>query len=470
MLAQMPVEHAPGYFVLLNGWLRVSGETDYALRYLSLMASVLMVALTFRLALDLHWPTHRPPNATVALAAALLLATSSFQVWYAQEARMYTWLLAASIASTWALWRLLEHPGRVAGWWVLAYALTTAATVYLHYYGVLVPVAQTVFVIVWALMRRDARGLLRWIIGAVAAFLLFVPWLPRAFEIFGFPGWREPGNPAEIPWRYLSAYTVGAAMPEPWRTWLPWFYVLLSLGGVWYWWRTRRATAFLLLLLLLVPFVGVLALAANNPDYHERYTIYLSLPLILLAAGGLGLLDLRFWRPDGGEPVKRWFTLAYVAPAVVVALLVAANLQSIVRQNADETFQRPDFKSAAQAIMARLEPGDVVLVDGPDPEKVFMHYYDGERTGYCSCRSRACQPGGCGRTAFREACEGGTGVGVALFSWSGDCSGLAGYPWVGNRSNVSQRDLGDALRVGRRRPRRQRSEPGVWFGAHARAG
>ena len=356
MLAQMPVEHAPGYFVLLGGWLRITGEADYALRYFSLMAGVLTIALAFRLALDLHWSAHKPTGAMVAIATALLLATSSFQVWYAQETRMYTWLLAASVASTWSLWRLLEHPGRVAGWWILAYALTTAATVYLHYFGVLVPVAQTFFVIGWALMRRDTRGLLRWLIGAFTAFLLFVPWLPRAFDIFGFQGWREPGNPAEIPWRYLSAYTVGAATPEPWNAWLPWFYLLLSLGGMWYWWRIRRSAAFLLLLLLLVPLAGVLALAANNPDYHERYTIYLSLPLILLTAGGLGLFDLRFWRSDEGKLFNRWPALAILVPALVLALLVAANSLTVVRQNNDETFQRPDFRGAAQTIMARWSP------------------------------------------------------------------------------------------------------------------
>ena len=39
---------------------------------------------------------------------------------------------------------------------------------------------------------------------------------------------------------------------------------------------------------------------------------------------------------------------------------------------------KPDFRGAAQTIMAGLAPGDVVLVDGPDPSKVFLHYYTGD--------------------------------------------------------------------------------------------
>ena len=38
----------PGYFVLLNGWLTVAGEEDFALRYLSVWPSVAAVALIYR--------------------------------------------------------------------------------------------------------------------------------------------------------------------------------------------------------------------------------------------------------------------------------------------------------------------------------------------------------------------------------------------------------------------------------------
>ena len=53
MMRNMPVEHLPGYFVLLFGWLRVAGTSDYALRFLSVLPSVLSVALIYRLATDM---------------------------------------------------------------------------------------------------------------------------------------------------------------------------------------------------------------------------------------------------------------------------------------------------------------------------------------------------------------------------------------------------------------------------------
>lgn len=393
LIRNMPVEHMPGYFLLLHFWLPAAGASDVALRFPSTWLSTLAAALIFRLAVDLQRPKGRPapelaPAAVlVALSAMLLLATGAFQVWYAQEARMYAPMLTLALLSTWFLWRLLDASGQRAIWWGAGYAVATAGVVYQHFFGALVPVAQALFVLGWVLVRRDGRGFLRWLLASLGALILFLPWLPRSFGIFGFGGWRAPGNVAEIPWRYLAAYTVGDPMPEPWRGWLPWLYLVLALGGLVYWWRRRRSALLLLLTLGIVPFAAVLALAARNPDYHERYSIYLTFPLILLAAGGLGLLDVRFWLGmrsaaaaaggSGAGAVSRrsgWFGAGVVIGAL---LLAGANGVALQELYTNPAVQKPDYRGAAEQIMAHLQPGDVVLVDGPDPKKVFLHYYTG---------------------------------------------------------------------------------------------
>ncbi len=369
MLAELPVEHLPGYFLLLHLWLPGAGDADFALRFLSLWPGVASVALIYRLGADLG---HRPAG----IVAGLLLATGGFQLWYAQEARMYTWLLATSLLATVALWRLLEVDGRRRnrwGWGVL-YALATAATVYLHLFGALVPLAHACFVSIWAIFTRNRQGFGRWLIAATGALLLFLPWLPRVVGIFGFGGWREPGDPAEIPWRYLAAFTVSDAMPAPWRTPLVWLYALLASAGLIFWWRTRRAAALLLATGVLLPMAAVIALALRNPDYHERYAITVTAPLLLLTAGGVGWLDWRTWRRSQLTATPAG---AAALPLIAALLLAGANLIAVQRLYTDATLHKPDFRSAAQTIMAGLQPGDVVLVDGPDPNKVFLHYYKG---------------------------------------------------------------------------------------------
>jgi hypothetical protein len=372
MLAGMPVEHAPGYFVGLNVWLQLTGTSDFAIRYLSLWPSVLSVALVYRLLLDLGGRR----RLVAALAASLLMATGAFQVWYAQEARMYAWLLATSLIATWMLPKVLGAgfgAGMVqdARWrwgaWV-AYVLSMTACVYLHHFGFLVPVAHLLFCLLWLAVTRDWRGFVRWAAAGAAVLLLYAVWLPRFLDIFGFTGWRAPQSPWALPWRYWTAYTAGDTMPEPLHRWLPWVYLALAIMGLVTWGRARRLGGLLLALSAAVPILGALALALRQPDYHERYTLMASAPIIILAAAGLF------------PPRQRERSLGDLGPilgALALGGLIAANALALHRLYSDAGLHKPDYRAAAQRIRDLEAPGDVILVDGPDPEKVFQHYYDG---------------------------------------------------------------------------------------------
>ena len=378
LLAEMPVEHLPGYFVGLHFWLKGSGETDFALRYFSLMPSVLAVPVLFALAIRFGRFGSRLNRSSmveqVALTAALLLATNGFQIWYAQEARMYSWLLLGSLLSHLFLVRLLAADAVHKRLDVAGYILALTATVYLHFYGFLVPATHTVFVALWFARSRDRRALLRWAGAGLGVVLLFLPWAPRAFAVQSFPGWRDPLNPAAIPWRYFVAYTVGDAMPTPWSASLPYVYLLLLLLGVAAWRRLQPSASGFLTLALFVPLGIVIALAYRNPDFHERYAIMSTVPLLLLIGAGVQALNPMFWRRDGAG--SRFFH--HLTPAITIGLLLAFNALAYQRAQSDTALHKPDFRGAAWRIMQEERPGDVILVDGPDPEKVFLHYYSGE--------------------------------------------------------------------------------------------
>src|SRR5262245_50351770 len=93
LLSSMPVEQLPGYFVLLHGWISAAGSTDFAVRFFSVWASVLAVALIYRFGVDLAAVRGAATwGQRTGLVAALLLAVNPLQLWYAQEARTYSWL------------------------------------------------------------------------------------------------------------------------------------------------------------------------------------------------------------------------------------------------------------------------------------------------------------------------------------------------------------------------------------------
>ena len=107
-----------------------------------------------------------------ALLCAALAALSPFAIYYSSEARAYAPAALAVTCSTLALLRALDHGAR--GWWA-AFAVSTAAAMWLHYTAVFPLAAQAAWALAAAPDQR--RDLLLWLI---VALLLYAPWLPFA--------------------------------------------------------------------------------------------------------------------------------------------------------------------------------------------------------------------------------------------------------------------------------------------------
>jgi len=115
--------HPPLYYWLLSGWVRLFGSSETAVRALSACLGVVLVALTYALGRSLV-------GRRVGLVATFLVAINPFQVYYAQEARMYMLLATLTAAAMLALILFLER----CSWLALgALVLLEAAGLYTHY-------------------------------------------------------------------------------------------------------------------------------------------------------------------------------------------------------------------------------------------------------------------------------------------------------------------------------------------------
>ena len=82
--------HPPLYYYLLHFWQQAFGQSERAVRALSVLSGVLLVFVTYLLGRRLR-------GAPVGLLAAFLAAIATFQVYYSQETRMY--ILAALLSA-----------------------------------------------------------------------------------------------------------------------------------------------------------------------------------------------------------------------------------------------------------------------------------------------------------------------------------------------------------------------------------
>ncbi|MEW5868576.1 MAG: glycosyltransferase family 39 protein [Chloroflexota bacterium] len=165
--AQVMVDnHPPLYYILLSLVRMALGNSEWALRSLSVAGAVGLVALG-------AGPVRRIfGNRNAFLYAIVVLFTPAILI-YAHEARMYS--LAIFTVTAAALYGYLAVTENHRRDWVL-FGAATLASAYLHYYGLIAAFFLHAFVFSWLLIKR--RGQLKtYLIVAAFVVVVYLPWL-----------------------------------------------------------------------------------------------------------------------------------------------------------------------------------------------------------------------------------------------------------------------------------------------------
>lgn len=370
----------PLYYAALHVWLKLAGQTEFAMRYLSLMADVTVIVLVVALvrALFRLWRGVSSGAWGPALTAGLLYAACPFAVWYAQETRMYALVSAlCALSSYWLLRWLLGRSPRVRRWPALAVsALALTAAVYAHYYAIfLLPAQAAVVLMAIALLRRTpseepatqrwdgsraGRILAGWLFATALVVLALAPWLLTASPGFAYDdGFAFPLNTIDgrlAEWATaLAAGGIARPLPEAWPLLAAGAALVAALAFVAV--GRRRELLTLLALVLLPALSAAIAVRLFYPYrsvFHPRYLIYVAPPLCALLGAMAGYV--RVAQPREARriaPVLGWASLALAG--VLWGPALAANYF-------DSAIARDDVRAATRHVVEALEPGDVIVM------------------------------------------------------------------------------------------------------------
>lgn len=174
----------PLHAVLLNRWMTVFGQSDLAIRSLSVVFS--LCALT-----AIYWFVYGIFGPRVAFFTGLIQALSPFDIFYAQEARMYSLLIFCASMSFGSLLLLAQRcrqrclqgksPAPLAPLNLIllfVHALFAWGLINTHYTGLFVFLAEIAFGL-WAAFSLSSWRFLFAVGGAwVTVALLWLPWFP----------------------------------------------------------------------------------------------------------------------------------------------------------------------------------------------------------------------------------------------------------------------------------------------------
>ncbi len=344
-ISENPVErlldnhHPPLYFAALNVWSHLAGDSRLALRFLSIGATLLAFAATYRLGRDWF-------GLSAALAAVALLAVSDLNIEYSRQVRHYAWLvLGVSLSSLTFLRYLKTHQRRL----LIPYILSLLFLFYSHYLGfMLVPIHGLFGLLLWRGSWPNKRRL---IVAWAATAIGYLPWVVAIRHLLIL---AQEGGLASRPGALASTadalQTVVALLSDGQAA------LIFGFAAVGTWLvlrRPRLEMVSLARLYVLATGVGLLALmlVMNNwlTVLTPRTLVFLTPALFLLVGYGLSALPPR---PRG----------LLVSLGVVVGLANTAVVQP--RYNNDD---------AAALLAAHEQPGDLVILETGFDDNAFAY-------------------------------------------------------------------------------------------------
>lgn len=335
--------HPPLYFVLADGWVALTGITELAMRYFSVLPSVLSVAVIYQVARELS-RLRGDLRTTAPLLAAFMLALSDPEIFLSQEIRSYTHQVLLILLSMWGMlrWQRTNRRG-----WLILWVISLSALVYTFYIAAFIGIAQGLYVLIFMRGRQRVIGIIALIIAALSV----APWLLITLG-------EQSGNLSYANWLRLTPTTIEDIIRRWYTDQWPLTIGLSLLGLVTFIdapplkirWRPI-APAALLLLWLIVPLVLTFIGNTQAPLYQPRRITMITPAVALMIAFGLANL----------KPPARGF--------LVAVLLVYGLTSSDFGQ-----FKQP-WRDMAQDTAPYIAPDDLLLAElGGDDYAVVYHY------------------------------------------------------------------------------------------------
>jgi hypothetical protein len=388
--------HPPFYYILLHVWIIPFGISENGVRSLSAVLGVMLVGLCYWLGKELY-------DERTAWLAAAIAAINPFQIYYAQEARMYLLLAMVSALTVYATIKSQVPNPQSQRVWYGVYLGAAVMGLYTHYLFPIVLMVTNVIALMYVMVDwlqhadtkistrtlRDffrlilTRHFMSWCLLQIIALLAFLPWLPIAIrQLTTWPAGAQTFTASDAPLVILRTLSLGLSATQADAWWLLLFGAWVVLGAFT---RPLVHSSTHALIYLLVPIAAMFAFELFK-DAFLKFLIVASPPFVLLLAHGISRMADGISRIASCQFAMRHSLCAIRNPQSLIAniqslillfLLSIPTINSLHNYYFDPRFARDDYRSIAQFISALARDDDAIILDAPGQQEIFRYYYHG---------------------------------------------------------------------------------------------
>jgi uncharacterized membrane protein len=352
--------HVPLYYVLLNPWLEHFGVNSTSLRSFSVLFSSLTL-------IPVYFLGRAFGGRGTAFFSCFAMAVLPFQLYFAQEGRMYSLALFWSCLSSLALWKILYSPRPSS--WSIPYAISLLGGIFSHYIFIFFMCFHALYGIVWLLKTKDLQRLKFFTPAFLVILLAFWLWFP-IYQIQkqgvdedyhfakGTVNWLRYAS--SLVWQPMVAVAGDNTLERI-------FYIpvllglsLLAILQTAFSFRKEGFLAFWVWVPLVVQIVYDL-LNHSHTVVVDRYILLISPAMTLWFALGMEKLSLCA-RP-------RW------VGSLMLMMLALAVANVWAHSPFRDEHNKKDTRGKLMYMVQNARPGDLVLVNGPYGASALAAYY-----------------------------------------------------------------------------------------------
>ncbi|MBW6431843.1 glycosyltransferase family 39 protein [Patescibacteria group bacterium] len=297
--------HPPGYYLMAKPWVELFGTSEFSVRFLSLLFSVGIVFLVFKIIKDI-W------TEKAAFWASMFVSLSPFMVRFGQEARMYGVVAFFTTLATYYFVKMIKEKNTK---YLLFYVPAMLVAMYTQYYAFFVIISHWVILSIytkgfwnlkWKESLKQKTSVLsgKWWLANILLLVGYAPWFPVAYaqvtrvadSYWIKPEWiTERTIPNNV--LHFATYTHFDAIYH-WNQYLGpvmyWVFALVSIFGALYVFRNRKKykTALSIYIFGFLPMILVFTMSKLlTPTYMDRYFPFSA--VAVLALWGVALSEVK---------------------------------------------------------------------------------------------------------------------------------------------------------------------------------